>query len=72
MTPEERLKWIEFERDILAEALAWGAGKDKRPLYQHLPWMDAKEKWLKYAYKEARRRLGYPVPPAKRNAEAAV
>jgi len=37
------------ERDCLAEALAWGAGKDKKPLFQHLPWMDAKAKWLAYA-----------------------
>lgn len=39
------------ERDWLANALAWGAGKDKKPLFDRLPWCDSREKW-----KEAARR----------------
>jgi hypothetical protein len=62
---ESRLQKAEFERDILAEALAWGAGRNARPWWQHLPFLDAEKKWLEYAYKEASRRVGYPVPRPK-------
>ena len=48
-----RAEQMEAERDCLAEALAWGAGRDKKPLFQHLPWLDAKAKWLAYARRHA-------------------
>ena len=38
--------------EVLAEALAWGAGK--KPWWQYLPWFDAKAKWLDYAENKAR------------------
>ena len=65
LSTEDKLKCVEFEREILAEALAWGAGNTRRPWWQHLPWLDAKKKWLEYAKREARRRAGCPVPRKK-------
>jgi len=51
-----RAEQAEAERDVLVEVLAWGAGKDKKPMFQHLPWMDAKKKWLEYATSEVQKR----------------
>jgi hypothetical protein len=51
-----RAKQAEAERDVLAEALAWGVGKDKKSMFQNLPWMDAKKKWLEYATSEVQKR----------------
>lgn len=55
---ETRAEQAEAEREILAEALAWGAGKEKRSVFDKLPWCDSKKKWLDHAADEARKRKG--------------
>ena len=42
--------------EVLAEALAWGAAKDKKSIFDKLPFIDSKKKWIEYAEKEAARR----------------
>lgn len=50
---ESRAKRAKWERDKLAEALAWGAGREKKSIFDALPWCDAKDRWLEWAAQEA-------------------
>ncbi|MDL2313354.1 hypothetical protein LJC36_00060 [Desulfovibrio sp. OttesenSCG-928-C14] len=53
-----RAEKAELEREILAEALAWGFGRENRSVFEILPWVDCKRRWLEWAAKEAAKRTG--------------